>query len=164
MKINNSHKSFLKAIAVFTLFSNDALGGIDTDRATAFSTQRVVHKIQISKVSDLNFGEASPGEGAKTVPPGRQENAENASFRILGEPNRSFFILLPPPNTVVMRLGSGGHRREIRVQNFQSFPSKMASLNSKGESMVYVGATRDSLPSNQKSGDYVGSFVLTVVY
>jgi hypothetical protein len=134
------------------------------DSSSAVATQTIVHKLQIQKISDLNFGEASPGDGAKTVLAGNSENRENASFEIRGEPTRGFQIILPARNSVKMVTGNGGGNREIVIQDFSSTPSSGGALDSNGKSMIYVGATRAAISDNQKTGEYVGQFYVTVVY
>ena len=164
MKLGILTLSFTGSLASLLLASQSALASINSETAEAFASQKVTQKIQISKISDLNFGEASPGDSPKTVPPGQQDNMENASFRVVGEPFRNFFIFLPPANSVVMKLGSGGPNSQIRVDQFQSFPSQMGQLGARGETIVLVGATREALSVQQKNGDYVGGFTVTVVY
>ncbi|WP_374029438.1 DUF4402 domain-containing protein [Bdellovibrio bacteriovorus] len=134
------------------------------DAATASATQRIVHRLQISKVSDLHFGEASPGDGPLTISPGISENGENASFEIHGEPNRLIQILLPPDNSIKMIQGSGGQDKEIIIKEFLSFPSRKAILDGNGRAMIFVGAKRDAISAKQNAGDYAGQFVITVIY
>lgn len=134
------------------------------DSSSAVAIQTIVHKLQIQKISDLNFGEASPGDGVKTILPGNSENKENASFEIRGEPTRGFQIILPARNSVKMITGSGGSNREIVIQDFASTPSHGGTLNPNGKSMIYVGATRAAISESQKTGEYVGQFYVTVVY
>jgi hypothetical protein len=147
-----------------TILISSAHASSSSNSADASLIQRIIHKIQIARISDLNFGEASPGDQQKTINPGQQENSENASFRVTGEPYRSFFILLPAANSVLLKLGPGGPSREIQINQFQSFPANMGRLNASGESMVFVGATRDKIAANQQAGDYLGNFIVTVVY
>lgn len=134
------------------------------DSTSAMATQTIVHRLQIKKVSDLNFGEASPGDGPKTIAPGVADTRENASFEITGEPLRIFQIILPPKNSVKMVLGNGGANREILIQSFDSTPLVGGNLDANGKSLIFVGATRDAISLQQKTGDYVGQFFVTVVY
>ncbi|WP_374076373.1 DUF4402 domain-containing protein [Bdellovibrio bacteriovorus] len=134
------------------------------DSASAVATQRIVHRLQISKVSDLNFGEASPGDGPVTVMPGVSENTENASFEVRGEPSRLYQIILPANNSVKMLNGNGGADREILIKEFLSFPARAGTLDGTGKSMIFVGAKRDAISNKQKVGDYIGQFYITVVY
>lgn len=135
-----------------------------SDSASAYAKQTIVHRLQITKVSDLDFGEASPGDGPKTILPGTTETRENASFEVIGEPQRCFQIILPQKNSVKMVNSGGGVGREIMIQEFSSYPSRTGTLGSNGKSMVYVGATREAISSRQKTGDYLGQFYVTVVY
>lgn len=150
---------------LLTLLATAFAGPGGTDSSTqGFAVQRIVNKLQINKVSDLNFGEASPGDSAKTVPPGSSENGENASFRVQGEAGRPFFLFLPQNGSVKMTLGNGGPDREIGVDQFQSSVGTQGLLDGNGQAMIFVGATRKALSNRLKSGDYIGSFTVTVIY
>lgn len=134
------------------------------DSATANANQTIVSRLQIQKISDLNFGEASPGDAAKTIAPGNSENRENASFEVVGEPQRVFQIVLPARNSVKMISGFGGPNREILIQEFASTPSQIGVLDRRGTSTVFVGATRQGISNSQRPGEYSGQFSITVVY
>lgn len=135
-----------------------------SDTSSAYAKQTIVRRLQIKKVSDLNFGEASPGDGPKIVSPGTSESRENASFEVVGEPQRYFQIILPQKNSVKMKNGLGGLHREILIQEFSSYPARTGTLGPSGKSMIYVGAKREAISAQQKTGDYVGQFFVTVVY
>jgi hypothetical protein len=135
-----------------------------SDSATATARQVVVHRLQIEKTSDLNFGEASPGDGPKLVPAGTSENPENASFAVRGEPSRMYQIVLPSHNSVVMATSGGGPNGQITIKEFYSWPIRYGIMNSNGESNIYVGALREGIKVKQKVGEYTGQFVVTVVY
>lgn len=161
----NRQLIFTSPLLFVTLFAQLAAAAPTFgDTATASATQTIVYRIQIHKISDLNFGEASPGDAAKTILPGTSENRENASFELDGEPNRGFQIILPGRNSVKMIAGSGGPNREIVIQDFASTPATAGALDRNGKSTIFVGATRPAISSTQKSGDYVGQFNVTVVY
>ncbi|MFV3409173.1 DUF4402 domain-containing protein [Bdellovibrio bacteriovorus] len=134
------------------------------DSTVGTARQTIVNRLQIEKISDLNFGEASPGEGPKTVRAGFMETDENASFEVSGEQFRFFQIILPDNNTVKMDTAGGGPNKEIRIVSFHSFPHKLGYLNQSGKSMVYVGAHREGISPNQSPGEYSGQFQITVVY
>lgn len=134
------------------------------DSAMANATQTIIHKIQIKKISDLNFGEAAPGDGPKSIAPGSNENSENASFEIYGEPHHSFQIILPSPGSVKMISGEGGLNREIPILSFASNPNLLGKIDEDGKLMIFVGATRGLIPRTQKTGEYIGQFHVTVVY
>lgn len=154
----------LSPVAIL-IFSQGVLAGGDFgDTEIASAKQTIVHRLQIQKISDLNFGEASPGDGSKIITAGNTETNENASFQVSGEPNRAYQIILPPDNSVKMVTGSGGANREIVIKDFNSTPSRLGRLDNVGQSKIYVGATRGSIPTTQKTGEYVGQFYITVVY
>lgn len=140
-----------------------AAGGF-SDSTSGFAKQKIVQKLQITKISDLNFGEASPGDGAKVIPAGVSENNENASFEVRGEPFRLFQIVLPSDNSVKMINGSGGTHKEILIKSFESYPAKAGILTDMGRSTIFIGASREAISSRQVVGDYIGQFYITVVY
>jgi hypothetical protein len=135
-----------------------------SDTAAASANQKIVYRLELRKVSDLNFGEASPGDPAKEIKAGISENAENASFEVSGEPYRAYQIILPSSNSIKMIHGGGGLNREILIKEFTSWPIRTGVLNAQGESMIYVGATRQGIFRSQIAGDYTGQFFVTVVY
>lgn len=154
----------LVLILIFAWEHQGLAAGNWGDTVTATARQTVVQKIEIRRISDLNFGEAVPGEGPKTISPGTSENAENASFQVHGEGSRLFQIILPTSGSVTMVTGSGGQDREIKIQSFDSYPQQSGLLDSTGRAIVYVGAKRDALSTTQKPGVYEGQFTVTVVY
>lgn len=119
--------------------------------------------ISITQVSDLDFGSSAAGDIEKVVLPNTMETQENASFLITGDPNTAYSISLP---TKSIQLSGPGGGRKIKVSNFTSFPLDGANglLDSSGQQMLYVGATRESLPQNQNPGAYTGAFTITVIY
>ncbi len=118
--------------------------------------------IAIRRDSNLNFGSAVAGDPAKVVSPGVTENAENASFRITGDKNRAFTIILP--GSMTMSRTKSKVTDTIIVANFTSHPSLVGNLGSSGVVNMFVGATRSALRLNQLAGSYSGSFSVTVVY
>ncbi len=140
---------------------NDALAA----QSIAQALQKVIAKLDIAKVSDLDFGEAPQGDVAKTVAPGASENGENASFNVVGEPDRTFTISLPEEGTVKLETdGGGAANKEIAVSSFASFPATTGQLSASGSQMLFVGATRAALLDNQQTGSYSGSFTVEVIY
>lgn len=155
---------FLILLTAYDLVLANNFGGSIDGTTQASAIQKIVQKLQIIKISDLDFGEASPGDGVKVVAPGQQETFENASFRVIGEPRKSFVIFLPPPNSVTMKLGAGGPNQEIKLIQFTSNPSSNGLLDNSGQAMIYVGASREAISLSAKAGDYSGTFVVTVIY
>lgn len=143
------------------MFERAALAATDSVNALA----SVISSIALQGVSDLQFGEGIQGDSAKIVDPGNAENGENASFRVTGEPNRSYNIVLPSDGTVEMIVGAGDtDDKKIAVDQFSSFPSGTGTLDDQGEQLIFVGATRAALRASQEAGEYSGSFDVTVNY
>ena len=155
---------FIFGCIVFLYLNVAGAGPYFSDSASGYAKQKIVHRLQIKKISDLDFGEASPGDAAKSIAPGSSENRENASFEVAGEPRRSYQIILPQKNSVKLVTGAGGPHREILIEDFKSSPAKVGVLDGNGKGMVFVGATREALSSRLKTGDYLGQFYVTVVY
>ena len=118
--------------------------------------------IKISTISNIDFGTGVPGDASKTVIPGTSETSVNGSFQITGDSNRAYTIVLPTSASITT--GSGANSDSIAISNFTSFPSGNGLLDATGSQMMYLGATRAALKSNQKSGSYSGSYSITVVY
>jgi hypothetical protein len=129
---------------------------------TANATATVIASITIVKASDLVFGNASPGDGAKPVAPGSVENAENASFTVSGQPNTAYTITLPASAT--MATGAGGVNQTIAVSAFTSFPANTGTIGAGGSQLLLVGATRAAIGAAQVAGAYSGSFTVQVAY
>ncbi len=118
--------------------------------------------IRIEQVSDLDFGVSVAGDPPKTIPAGQSESPQNASFEVTGKSNQSYTILLPP---FALLSAGWGPSSQMYLRSFTSFPEcGQGLLNHRGEQMVYVGATRNALSSNQRAGLYSGTFLITVVY
>lgn len=121
--------------------------------------------ISITKQSDLAFGKSAQNSTSKTVPPDTTETATNASFQVSGDPNTAYSIILPSDGTVNMTTGAGGANETIAINSFQSNPSGANGLlDGAGIQMLYVGATRATIPGTQVAGSYSGTFTITVSY
>ena len=119
------------------------------------------HNIQIQQLSSLDFGTGVAGDPSRTIPPGSSENTQNASFLVSGQKESTYTILLPHH----VNLTSDNGRGHMTLTSFTSFPSSgQGLLDSRGEQTLYVGATRSPLDWNQAAGNYVGTFLVIVVY
>lgn len=132
--------------------------------ATGTAVQDVLAAIAITNVSNLDFGNGSAGDPAKTVVPGTVENAVNGSFNVTGAANTAYTITLP--TTITMITGPGGANRTIVVNTFTSFPAAGANglLSAGGAQLLLIGATRAALGAGQIVGAYAATYVVTVVY
>lgn len=119
--------------------------------------------IKISAVSDIDFGTGVPGDPSKTILSGTSENATNGSFKVTGDANRAFSIVLPTA-AIDMKFKQGPKTDLISVSGFQSFPSGSSALDSTGARNIFIGATRAALKPNQMAGAYSGTYSVTVVY
>jgi hypothetical protein len=122
---------------------------------------KVMRALAIENISPLDFGTAVAGSSEQKVEAGETESLDNASFVVTGQPNSLFTIILPGQ---IFMSKSGTNARRIKVDRFVSYPGYSGSLDQRGKRMLYVGATRESLPINTEPGDYRGSFEVSVVY
>jgi hypothetical protein len=150
----------MKIMVLFLLLINNSLGSV----VSGTGNVTIINMIKIAKTSDLLFPIAVQGSSAYTLPPGSTENANNASFTITGEPSTNYQIILPGSNSIVMTTAGGGALKQIIINSFANTPSTSGILNASGTQMLYVGATRASLPLNQYVGSYTGVFTVTVIY
>lgn len=151
-------------IAILMLAStiNQAFSATTSANVTSY----IKRALSINKVSDMNFGTASPGDPSKVIPPGSSENLENASFKIYGEPNSNFFINMPYANEVKINTGNGGTpQTEIIVREFKTnADGSIPKFDDKGSFNLYVGATRDQIRLDQTPGPYIGHFPVIIIY
>lgn len=154
---------FIKILVCTSLLLSTSLFAA-TDRA--FIQQRVIQSLKIVKLTDLLFPDAVAGDIAYTIDASNNETLENASFAVNGEPGKVFRIILPVDNEVKLRLrGDYSNNSTIGVNNFRSnFRGNLGTIGNNGSQSLFVGATRESLNSNQKPGMYRGYFNVTVVY
>lgn len=159
MKISNKY-----LVAVVTILAVVSTKSALAASATGTAKQKVITALSISNTSDLDFGTATPGTSAKTVAAGSSENAENGSFAVAGQPNTTYTISLPADNSVFLTTGAGGSHQTISINSFTSSPSATGSLNGSGTQNLFVGATRSAMDVDQATGDYTGTYTVTVVY
>jgi hypothetical protein len=155
-------KKIVLTLIAATFFASGASAAVGTAKALI----KVLAQVNVNRDSDLIFDDAQVGSPEQTVLPGTADNDKNASFTIVGEPNRQVAIVLPADDTVVMKKGTGGTpETEIAVNGFDSnFPTLTAQIGATGTVALYVGATRAALLPNQESGNYEADFQVDVTY
>jgi len=151
---------------------NFATVGSSNNRSGGDASAVIVQPNEISKVTNLSFGNIAAGNSFGTVVIdvyGERDasggvtliSAGNVSspaiFDITGFPNATFTISLPE----VIYLTSGSDQME--VINFVSDLGNSSLLNQEGEAQLKVGATLN-VDANQPPGLYIGSFDVTVAY
>jgi len=117
--------------------------------------------LSVEPMSGLDFGRAIQGDFAVVVPASPIRSPQNAVFKIEGDPNRAYSIILP--NQVVELTHIQG-RGVIGIQQFQSFPAGQGNLDSNGRQILIVGATRNPISRAEPPGEYRGQFVIIVSY
>jgi hypothetical protein len=116
----------------------------------------------VTSTSDLLFPAAVQGDSSRTIASGSSENASNGSFRIAGNANQSFTIILP--STPVVLTTTGGGVNTLSLTNFTSFPATTGVLSATGRRNVFIGATRSAVANNQTPGSYTGSYTINIIY
>lgn len=128
---------------------------------TARINQRIYPALDIKRMSDMYFPDAYPGSPSFTVEAGNSETAQNASFLVTGEPGKRVSVILPRERIV---LQNQSYRAKIFVDDLESNVGHSGVLDNNGELKIFVGGTRREIPSRIPSGDYSGSFCVTVMY
>ena len=128
---------------------------------TARINQRIYPALDIRRMSDMYFPDAYPGSPSFTVEAGNYETAQNASFLVTGEPGKRISVILPRERII---LQNGTHRAKIFVTDLESNVGTSGVLDHNGELKIFVGGTREEIPTRIPSGDYSGSFCVTVMY
>lgn len=144
------------AVVVF-LLCQQSFAAIQTARIH----QRIYPALDVKRVSDMYFPDAYPGSPSFKIEAGSSETAHNASFLVTGEPGKRVSVIMPSERVVLQ--GQQGNAK-IHVSHFTSNTGQSAMLNRDGELKIYVGATREEIPARTPSGDYSGSFCVTVMY
>ncbi|MEO5668968.1 MAG: DUF4402 domain-containing protein [Bdellovibrionota bacterium] len=146
-------------------FTTGAHAAPTSDTASARATLIVKKKIHITKVKDLEFGEAYQGDAADTVAPA-DSAGRNAEFKVTGREGGVFTIDLPDNGTVIMTTGDGTTAdKQVAVQDFVSnFGGDGATATIAGDTALFVGATRAAIADEQQDGEYQASFDVTVAY
>ena len=133
-------------------------------------TATVVAAIQLTKTSDLSFGDLVPGATAGTVRVatggGRTKTGgvtlaagtvSQAAFTVQGQRNTSYTIAVPSSVTVTSGPNS------MTVGSIVTAPTSPNTLPNSGTRNLRVGATLSVL-ANQPSGTYASTFNVTVAY
>lgn len=138
---------------------------------TANANARIITAISITKLVDLQFRDIVPGAAAGTVvmsPAGVRTStggttlgngagSSPASFRVTGQPNASYAVVLP--NLINVSNGV----QTMRVNTFRRAPAGAVNLGAGGAQTLSVGATC-RVAANQAAGTYTANFNVTVSY
>ncbi|MBS0362848.1 MAG: DUF4402 domain-containing protein [Proteobacteria bacterium] len=133
----------------------------------------VIRSIAVSKTSDLSFGRVErpvAGSGSVSIDAVTglrtltnavgldSPSPTRATFNITGEGGQAFTVTVPPTFTM-----SGPQALTVTTSNSSAAPVLSGNLGSQGSFVFGVGATAP-LSSTTPSGDYTGSFTVTVAY
>jgi len=143
--------------------------------ASANATTRIIQAITLTKTADLAFGnivKPSTGSGTVTIGNGADTIAvtgtnaaaasgttSRAKFTVGGEGGQTFAITVP----ATMTMTSGANNITVNLTTAAATGTLSGTLGSAGTTTVNVGGNF-SLPNTQVSGNYSGSFNVTVAY
>lgn len=154
--------------AVLFLGMAEFSGNASAADATATASATIIPAIAIAKTSDMNFGSVVPGSSAGTVVLASNGTATSAltltgsksaaAFSVTGGVNTAYTITLPTTTTL-----SDGAANSMTVNGFTSSIGTAGTLSAGGTQSFNVGATLN-VGASQASGDYTGSFTVTVAY
>lgn len=161
---------FSVLVALFTLVSINVNA---QNIAEAETSANIIAPIQISKTVDMSFGnivassasgtvilatnDSRTKTGGITLPTATPGTIASAQFTVTGFDNATYAITLPE----TISLTNAGNTMD--VDNFTSTPSTTGTLSNTGSQTVKVGATLN-VGASQASGNYTGSFAVTVAY
>jgi len=127
--------------------------------------QYIPSTLSIYKISDMNFGVAAPGAPRYRIANVNSENAENASFRIQGDPGVTVTTTF---TTGSIFLSHATSTDQIEVNRFRSRPGGQTGGNVRirntGERLLFMAAQRLAIPLGTTPGLYTGTFTIDVVY
>jgi hypothetical protein len=162
----------LFVICMITGLSNNLIAQTSAT-ATNNASCTIIAPIGITAGQDLMFGDIIKGAGNVTVTPldirstdnndlnygGGQGTIQAANFTVSGEVGYTYAITLPANDVVKLSLLDA---TDMSVNNFTSIPSETGTINPESN-IVKVGATL-TVAATQDSGDYTGTFDVTVAY
>ena len=134
---------------------------------SASATATVITPINLTKVSDLDFGNISVNAVAGVVilnPDGTRNtsggvtlpatsgNVSASQFNVMGMQGYTYSITLPPSVMINNTIGSGNET--MIVDNFVSDPPVSGNLGSTGTQTLNIGATVH-VSANQAKGIYI---------
>lgn len=141
---------------------------------TASASAVIIAPLTITKNVDLHFGTimrsatagtvtVSPTDGTRSSIGGVTLSAlaplhARAQFTVEGESGKTYAITLPTTDVIITNATSD----QMEVNVFTSDPTPNGTITA-GTSTLYVGATLN-VDANQPSGEYTGSFTVTVNY
>lgn len=170
------NKSTFKLLAIVLIagFSTNMMAQTTaTTDASNNALATIIAPITITEGVDLSFGDIIKGAGTVTVATDGERTIDaamksgtqlgaitNATFTVTGEEGYSYDITLPDDSTVVLSLADAV---DMPVKSFVSNPATSSTIGEGGTSTIKVGATLH-VAADQKAGDYVGTFNVTVAY
>jgi hypothetical protein len=163
-------KKLILGALILTAFGASSLFAQSSATQSTTASARVLAKIQLAKLTDLNFGDLVAGAaagtvvvdiaGARTSTGGVSLAAgtvSQASFTVTGEPNKSYTITVPASVT----LNSGANT--MAVNTFVLNPVTPATIPVGGTQALNIGATLN-VGANQATGSYTNTFNVVVAY
>jgi len=171
-RVKRPIRAGLTLCGVLSLYSTCVQTPAYSATATATVTVDVVSTIRLNNITSLIFGDISSSAasgmvilnstGARAATGGVTINtavpASAATFEVIGDPNATYAITLPPS---VLLTGTSGN--SMLVDNFTSSPAISGTLDGSGQESLRIGATLN-VSNNQLFGSYSGVMSVTVEY
>ena len=168
------HLSLTALVAAIAFSATPALAQASAS-ASANATTRIIQAISITKTADMAFGNVvkpSTGNGTYTIGNGADTVAASgtgaaaasgttsrAKFTVTGEGAQTFAITVP----ATMTMTSGANNVTVNLTTAAATGTLSGALGASGTATVNVGGNF-TIPSTQASGNYSGSFNVTVAY
>lgn len=162
-------RSFFTCVIFFSQLYSFAHANL-TDSANGTSSVNIVNPITVSEISPLSFGEIILADrGSNTIIMGNngQLSSTAAAAQYNGSKTTGEFLITGSPHAMVFiqfnnsnDLNRGPH--SIKLRGFTT-ENRKPVLNENGNVVINVGA-RIIINPNQPSGNYTGSYPITVSY
>jgi len=158
------------ALGIFGVLTASTASAQSSVIVSTAANAHVLAKLQLTKSSDLNFGDLVAGAAAGTVVvdvAGARTSTggvslavgtvSQAAFNVQGEPNKTYTITVPAS----VNITSGANT--MAVNTFVLSPTSPATIPAGGSQALNIGATLN-VGANQATGSYTNNFNVTVAY
>ena len=167
-------KFFTLSVAIFA-FSTISFGQGNTASGDASVGARIIAPITIKNTASMEFGNLLETGSEYTVvldtggtttgdyrPTGLAGTIQSAGFNVTGESGATYTITLPA-SSVILDNGETGPGNEMTLNDFTSSKTGDTGTLNSGTDSFTVGASL-TVNAEQNSGDYKGTFTVTVNY
>lgn len=150
--------SMLPAFALAAFLSPGAQANDDVD---AVATASVATALTISQERNLTFGQGFKGDGAKVV--AATDATNSAEFDVVGDAGETYTLEAIADSELTLDGNATVDPNEII--SLTAFTNDgVETLDGSGEDTFTVGATLGAIAASQVSGDYSGTFNVSIIY